>query len=110
MSSAVIPAVTVSEPIEGAPSVAAGNVTVFHHIWQRPLKGQIIADGTLSWITSATDVVVSISQVDPQGSPFVGSARFTVHNVAPYNGGIKVWVNIEWDEQLSVRFTYYVSQ
>jgi len=31
---------------------------------------------------------------------FLGSARFTVNNIAPYDGGVAFRVTVEWDEPL----------
>jgi hypothetical protein len=39
---------------------------------------------------------------------FVGGARYTVHNVAPGNGFVTVWITIEWDSNIRVRLDYLV--
>jgi hypothetical protein len=39
---------------------------------------------------------------------FIGAARYTLHNVAPYDGGVSIWVNIEWGSPINLYADYYV--
>lgn len=68
--------------------------------------GQVILNATSNVFTAGTRVVASIVEVDNAGVPFIGSARMTIHNVRPYQGGVQVWANIEWNTNLRVRVSY----
>ena len=39
---------------------------------------------------------------------FIGSAKYTIHNIAPYDGGVKLWLEIHWDSPLPVRLNFLV--
>ncbi|TDB88009.1 hypothetical protein E1264_12850 [Actinomadura sp. KC216] len=68
--------------------------------------GDVILNGTASWFTPSTLVVVSITELDGDGNPHMGDARMTVNNVQPYQGGVQVRVNIEWGSDLRGRLMY----
>jgi plasmid maintenance system killer protein len=59
----------------------------------------------LSWggMSAANQVYVAIHEGN-----FIGGARYTLHNVAPYNGGVSIWVNIEWSSPINLYADYYV--
>ncbi len=66
---------------------------------------------TLNWgaITHNSRVFVSTSEFGGGAQvPFVGAARYTVHNVAPFDGGVVVWINIEWGSDIRVQLSYLV--
>jgi hypothetical protein len=66
---------------------------------------------TLNWgaINCNSRVFVSICEFGGGAQcGFVGSARYTVHNVAPFNGGVTVWINIEYNSDIRVHFDYLV--
>lgn len=66
--------------------------------------GDVLLDGKASWFTPSTRIVVSITELDPVSKdPKVGDTRMTVHNVSPYQGGVKVRVTIESSHDLPVR-------
>ncbi len=60
------------------------------------------------WINCNSQVFVSATEWDQNGCGFVGDARYTVHNIAPFNGGVTVRVNIEWGSDIRVRLDYLV--
>jgi hypothetical protein len=66
--------------------------TVFHLAWNQILHNTI--------------VVVTASEGKPLSSQgavrFVGNARFTVNNIAPFDGGVDFRVTIEWDHPLNL--------
>jgi hypothetical protein len=64
----------------------------------------------LNWgaVNCNSRVFVSISEWDLNQCGLVGAARYTVHNVAARNGGVNVWVNIEWDNPIRIRADYLV--
>jgi hypothetical protein len=67
-------------------------------------RGQKILTCYTGAITANSTVLAEISEYYPNpNNRFIGAARMTVHNVAPFNGGVKVWVNIEWSSSLRVR-------
>ncbi|HEX2317292.1 MAG TPA: hypothetical protein VHJ17_26325 [Thermomonospora sp.] len=70
-------------------------------------RGQVILNATSGVFTPSTRVTASIVEVDGGNVPFIGSARLTIHNVQPYQGGVRVWVNIEWSSNLRVRVSYF---
>jgi hypothetical protein len=66
---------------------------------------------TLNWgaVNHNSRVFVSTSEFGGgQQVPFVGAARYTVHNVAPFDGGVVVWINIEWGSDIRVQLSYLV--
>mgnify|MGYP001098971523 CR=1 FL=1 len=58
---------------------------------------------------SASSIVASIHEVDSSGSPFVGSARMTVHNIAPRPTGYDIWVEVSWDQDLNWEIDVLIS-
>jgi hypothetical protein len=49
-----------------------------------------------------------LSEFDLNQCGFIDAARYTLHNVAVRNGGIDIWVNIEWDNPLRIHADYLV--
>jgi len=60
---------------------------------------------TLNWsqISAGNQVYVSIHEGN-----FIGGARYTVHNIAPFDGGVRIWVNIEWSSPITLIADYLV--
>ena len=65
---------------------------------------------TLNWgaINRNSRVFVSISEGDPAGGKFVGDAKYTLYNVAPSDGKVVIWLNIDWDYPLRLYADYLV--
>jgi hypothetical protein len=59
-------------------------------------------------ITRTSLVFASCSE-GPPGGKFVGAARFSIENVAPFDGGVKVRVNIDWPSPLALSVDYLVA-
>ena len=92
---------------EAAPQAIAGNGFTYRHDWG--LKhGQWILPLTWSGFTNATRVFVAIGEGTGGGGKFVGSARYTVHNVAPDTGRVTIWVDIEWGSDISLIVDYLI--
>lgn len=88
----------------------SGNGFSYRHDWGRRRGQQTLR---LNWgaVNSRSRVLVSIGEGVAGGTDngkFVGSARYTVHNVAPRAGGVDIWVNIEWGADISIYVDYLV--
>jgi hypothetical protein len=63
---------------------------------------------TSNVFVSASEVSDIVSTVDPIPTPFVGSARYLVYNVAPRNGAVTVRIYIDWSTPVSTQLSYMV--
>ncbi len=56
-------------------------------------------------INANSRVVASISEynTDPRQNRFIGDAAMLIYNVAPYNGGVVIRLNVGWSSPLNVR-------
>ena len=93
-------------------SIAAffGNGYRYRHNWGF-LNGQNILPLNWGLITPNSYVFVAIGEGNPGGpaaGKFIGSARYTLHNVAPQSGVVKIWVNIEWANPIRLYADYFV--
>ena len=61
-------------------------------------------------ITVNSDVTASIGEMTQNDVPFIGSAVMRVSNVAPFNGGVLVRVEVDFDRPLrfQVMLTYSI--
>ncbi|MET0983369.1 MAG: hypothetical protein ABWY02_14795, partial [Telluria sp.] len=100
-------------PLFGAASPQpelSGTGFVYRHNWGSR-RGQWILPLNWGAINPRSQVFVSIAEGAPGGpdaGKFIGSARYTVHNVAPRAGGVDVWVNIEWEADIPIYVDYLV--
>lgn len=67
----------------------------------------------LNWadVNPRSRVFVAIGEgnaPDVDAGKFIGGARYTLHNVAPRAGGVDIWVNIEWNSDISLYADYLV--
>ena len=67
----------------------------------------------LNWgdVNPRSKVFVAIGEgagADVDSGKFIGGARYTLHNVAPRAGGVDIWVNIEWNSDISLFVDYLV--
>jgi hypothetical protein len=53
-----------------------------------------------------SNVMVSISEMTTNDSPFIGNAAMSIANVAPFNHGAWVKVNIAWDRPLRFQLMF----
>ena len=61
-------------------------------------------------INANSRVFVSASEyrTEPATTRFIGSAPIQVLNVAPFNGGVLLWVVIGWSNPINIRFDILV--
>lgn len=70
---------------------------------------------TINWggIHLGSSVMVSISEysntANPRGSRFIGAAKFAVNNVSPFEGGVKVWVDVSWPNPIYIYFDLLIN-
>ncbi|NDU72062.1 hypothetical protein GWI34_05400 [Actinomadura sp. DSM 109109] len=95
---------TIQSSVETAPERSAEAVFTGTAVFVA--RGQVILNATSNQFTAGTRVVASIVEIDNAGVPFIGAARMAIHNVRPYQGGVQVWANIEWNTNLRVRVSY----
>jgi len=93
---------------EGAsPAAFFGNGYSYRHDWG-DRKGQHILHLNWNLITRDSLVFVAIGEGAAGGGKLIGSARYTLHNVAPNNGVVSIWVNIEWGSPIRLYVDYFV--
>ncbi len=71
-----------------------------YFIWRGNGTAQInIADPR---IRAGSTVLAAISEYrdNPRTSRFIGSARMAVYNIAPYAGGVRLWIEVSWGSPL----------
>jgi hypothetical protein len=76
------------------------------------------ANGTHAWnfgfpnpvqVFANSQVSVTMTEIDNNGTPFLGLATMQVYNVVPQaDGTITVKFNVDWDEQLRVLFNFII--
>jgi len=64
----------------------------------------------LSWgaITKNSRVFVAIGEGAPGGGKFLGAAKYLLYNVAPHDGGVSIWVYIDWNSPIRLYVDYLV--
>lgn len=64
----------------------------------------------LNWgsVNANSRVFVAIAEGGTGTAKHMGAARYTLHNVVPYNNGVAVWVNIEWSSNIRLYVDYLV--
>ena len=75
------------------------------------LNGDLILRLNWAVVTAASLVFVAIGEGaagGPTAGKFIGSAKFTLYNVAPRNGGVDIWININWPTPIRLYVDYLV--
>lgn len=64
----------------------------------------------LNWdsVTKDSRVFVAIGECAPGGGKFLGDAKYTLHNVTPHDGGVGIWVDINWASPIRLCADYLV--
>lgn len=84
-----------------------GNGFTYRHDWG-DRNGQLTLNLNWGVITDNSRVFVAIAEGKAGGGKFIGSAKYTLHNVAPSNGRVSIWVNIEWSSPIRLYVDYLV--
>ncbi len=55
-------------------------------------------------ISANSKVFVAISEYssNPRTTRFIGAAKMGIYNIAPYNGGVRVWAEVNWFQPINV--------
>jgi len=53
--------------------------------------------------------MVSLTELDSDGNPFIGDATMKVYNVAPGDGVVFIRGEIDWDEDLNIRANIFIA-
>lgn len=85
----------------------AGNGFTYRQDWG-DRNGQHILHLNWGAITNNSRVLVAIAEGKAGGGKFIGSAKYTLHNVAPSNGRVSIWVDIEWSSPIRLSVDYLV--
>ena len=85
----------------------SGSGFTYRHDWG-DRKGQWTLNLNWGVINRNSRVFVAIGEGASGGGKFIGNARFTLHNVAPQDGRVSIWVNIEWGEPIRLYVDYLV--
>ena len=88
----------------------AGIISSLRWDWGNLHGGKILR---LNWgvVTPRTAVFVAIGEGAPGGptaGKFIGSAKYTLFNVAPRAGGVDIWVDIDWSKDIRIYVDYLV--
>jgi len=101
------------QPLFGAaapqPELSGTGFTYRHNWGARRGQWKLL----LNWgdVNPRSKVFVAIGEgagPDVDAGKFIGGARYTLHNVAPRAGGVDIWVNIEWNSDISLYVDYLV--
>lgn len=94
----------VSSP--GAEALIGTGYTYSHDWGDR--RGRWIFNLNWGVVRNNSRVFVSTSECRAGGGKFIGSAVYTVHNVAQVNGRVSTRINIDWREPIRVCVDYLV--
>jgi hypothetical protein len=68
-----------------------------------PRMGNVVLTLNFNVINANSQVYVSAHEGN-----FIGGARYTVHNIAPFNNGVRVWFEIEWGAPITLIADYLI--
>lgn len=92
------------------PQNLTGNGFTYRHDWG-DRNGQLKLNLNWGAVTANSRVFVAIAEGaagGPTAGKFIGAARYTLYNVAPTNGAVNIWVNIEWSSPIRLYVDYLV--
>ncbi|WP_159466686.1 M12 family metallopeptidase [Dyadobacter sp. 3J3] len=79
------------------------------YTWRGSGTVQLNIPNPLIHAGSNVNVAISEFSTDPRSTRFIGSARMGVFNSAPYEGGVKVWAEINWSSPINICFDLLIS-
>jgi hypothetical protein len=94
----------------GEAGLAALNGWSYRHDWGNR-RGQHVLNLNSNLFRAGQVIMVAIGEGAAGGPPagkFVGASRYTLHNVAPQNGRVSIWINIEWSSNIRIYVDYLV--
>ena len=92
------------------PQELSGTGFTYRHDWG-DRNGQWKLNLNWSAVRGNSRVFVAIGEGAPGGpaaGKIMGGARYTLYNVAPTNGAVSIWVNIEWSSPIRLYVDYLV--
>lgn len=92
------------------PQELSGTGFTYRHDWGNR-RGQLKLNLNWGAVNRRSRVFVAIAEGaagGPDGGKFIGAARYTVHNVAPRDGAVEIWVNIEFGSDIRIYVDYLV--
>ncbi|KFI08351.1 hypothetical protein [Massilia sp. BSC265] len=95
---------------DGLQPALQGTGFTYRHPWGAR-RGEWLLRLNWNQIQPGSQVFVAIGEGLPDGpdaGKFIGGARYTLHNVAPREGGVDIWVNIEWSADISLYADYLI--
>lgn len=98
----VLPVGPDTDPVGALPAQ-----TTIRHDWGDK-KGTWDLRLNSSKINRNSRVFVSTSEGMSQNQMFIGAATYTVHNVAPRDGGVDIRLHIAWDSPIRVTVNYLI--
>ena len=87
---------------------------VYRHSWGR--RNGVVTLNLSNWPEVKPDSLMfasvgeGIVDGDPTAGKFMGDARFTVNNVVPEDGNIRIRVTIDWEEPIVLFVDYMLVQ
>jgi len=84
-----------------------GSGVCYRHDWG-DRNGQLVLNLNWGEVTKNSFVFVAIGEGAPGGGKFIGTARYTLHNVAPGDGRVSIWVNIEYSSPIRLYVDYFL--
>lgn len=88
----------------------SGTGFTYRHDWGAR-RGQWVLRLNWNVIQPPSRVLVAIGEGVPGGpnaGKFIGSARYTLHNVASRWNGVDIWVDIAWSSDISLYADYLI--
>lgn len=93
------------------PQDVAGTAFTYRHDWGNRHGSWKLTLNFGASVGPRTRAFVAIGEGapgGPDGGKFLGSAKYTLFNVAPRNGGVDIWVNIDWGSDIRIYVDYLI--
>jgi hypothetical protein len=90
------------------PSDLSGTGFTYRHDWGDRNHGQRLTLSPWPAVTANSRVFVSIGEGAAGGGKHLGAAKYTLFNVAPANGSVGIWLDIDWTSPLRLVVDYLV--